>query len=138
VRALIQAPSFIFRTELGAEENNNGSPVALTPFEAASALSYGLIAAPPDAELTRLASSGMLSTVEQLTAQGRRLLQTYPQRYAAETELFVREWLDIDLGGPAWRKNTAVYPQVTEEFKSALDRETSLFQSVRSRLAWLR
>lgn len=136
VRAVIQAPSFIFRTELGAEEAS-GSSVALTPFEAASALSYGLISAPPDAELTRLASSGKLSTVDELTTQGRRLLETYPQRYASQTELFVREWLGIDLAGPAWHKNTILYPRVTEEFKSALDRETSLFLQEWSRDASL-
>jgi hypothetical protein len=126
VRALLQAPSFIFRTELGDPAGPDAG-VPLTPFEAAAALSYGLIASPPDDELTLLAAGGAPWTGEGLLAQGRRLLEAHPERYARQAEIFVREWLGIDLGSPAWRKDPALYPRATPELKAALDRETTLF-----------
>jgi hypothetical protein len=126
VRALLQAPSFVFRTELGeANAADGGGP--LTGFEAAAALSYGLTASPPDDELRVWAASGEPLTIESVTAQGRRLLEARPERYARLAEVFVREWLSIDLSSPAWRKDTALYPQATPEFKASLDRETTLF-----------
>lgn len=126
VRAMLQAPSFVFRTELGeANAADAGGP--LTAFEAAAALSYGLTASPPDDELRVWAASGEPVTVESVTAQGRRLLAARPERYARLAEVFVREWLSIDLSSPAWRKDTALYPRATPEFKASLDRETTLF-----------
>jgi hypothetical protein len=126
VRAVLQAPSFVFRTELG-EPGQGDAGVPLTPFEAAAALSYGLTASPPDDELWRWADSGEPPTTEGLLAQGRRLLEAHPERYARQAERFVREWLGIDLGSPAWRKDSALYPKATPELKAALDRETTLF-----------
>jgi Protein of unknown function (DUF1588)/Protein of unknown function (DUF1592)/Protein of unknown function (DUF1595)/Protein of unknown function (DUF1585)/Protein of unknown function (DUF1587) len=126
VRALLQSPSFIFRTELGVPGGSAAS-VPLTPFEMATVLSYGLTASPPDAELTLQASSDALSTADQLIAQGQRLLATYPARYARQTERFVREWLAIDLEGPAWKKDVQLYPEADQAFTAALDHETGLF-----------
>lgn len=126
VRALLQAPSFVFRTELGdANAADGGGP--LTGFEAAAALSYGLTASPPDDELQIWAASGQPLTLESVTAQGRRLLEARPERYARLAEVFVREWLSIDLASPAWRKDIELYPRATPEFKASLDRETTLF-----------
>jgi len=126
VRALLQAPSFVFRTELGAPGSTDAG-VPLTPFEAAAALSYGLTASPPDEELRQWAENGEPLTADVLRAQGRRVLAMHPERYARQAEVFVREWLGIDLGSPAWRKDTTLYPRATPELKAALDRETTLF-----------
>lgn len=126
VRAVLQAPSFVFRTELGdPSAPDGGGP--LTPFEAVAALSYGLTASPPDDELQLWAAQGEPVTTEAVMAQGRRLLKAHPQRYARQAEVFVREWLSIDLASPAWRKDLTLYPRATPELKAALDRETTLF-----------
>ncbi len=125
-RALLQSSDFIFRTELGQPGAALGN-VALTPFEAAAALSYALTASPPDAELTRNAASGALATADQLSAQGRRLLEAYPERFARQAERFVREWMTIDVASPAWSKDSKLYPTANGTFKAALDKETELF-----------
>jgi hypothetical protein len=126
VRALLQSSDFIFRTELGAP-GSSGNSVLLTPYEVAAALSYGLIASAPDAELTQRAQSGSLASAEQLNAEGRRLLEAQPERFARQAERFVREWLSIDMGSPAWKKDGQLYPEAGPAFKAALDQETQLF-----------
>jgi len=126
VRALLQSSDFIFRTELGAP-GATGVSVTLTPYEAAAALSYALIASPPDATLTQQASNGALMTPDQLSAEGHRLLQAYPDRFARQAERFVREWLTIDVTSPAWAKDSKLYPEASPAFKGALDKETELF-----------
>jgi hypothetical protein len=125
-RALLQSSSFIFRTELGAPGEPAGK-VKLTAYEAAAAISFALTAAPPDAELMQQAASDALSTPEQLTAQARRLLSAYPERFARQSERFVREWLGIDTASPAWNKDAKLYPEASASFKTALDKETELF-----------
>jgi hypothetical protein len=55
------------------------------------------------------------------------LLEAHPERFARQAEHFVREWLSIDLGSPAWKKDAKLYPQASPTFNAALDRETELF-----------
>jgi hypothetical protein len=126
VRALLQSSSFVFRTELG-EASAAGPSVALTPYEAASELSYTLIASPPDAALVASAASGALAQADERTAQGQRLLDAYPERFALQAERFIREWLSIDVDSPAWNKDTTLYPSAGTTLKAALDQETTLF-----------
>lgn len=68
--ALLLSPNFLYRTELGAAGNG---AVALEPFELASALSYGLLDAPPDRELMAAAEARRLSIPAELERQARRL-----------------------------------------------------------------
>jgi hypothetical protein len=126
VRALLQSSSFIFRPELGAA-GATGDVVSLTPYERGAALSYALIASAPDASLRESAASGALADADELVAQGRRLLATYPERFASQAERFIREWLSIDVASPAWNKDAALYPGAGQPFKLALDQETQLF-----------
>jgi hypothetical protein len=70
---LFASPQFLFRTELGPVETDGKSPVTLTSFEKASALSYFLTDGPPDAELYSAARDGALDGPA-LEAQARRLL----------------------------------------------------------------
>jgi hypothetical protein len=125
-RAVLQSPYFIFRTELG-EVSESGGVVSLSSYETASALAYSLIGSPPDAALLVEAETGRLSTPEQLTAQGRRLLAARPERFARQAARFVREWLAIDLDSPAWNKDGQLYPEATPALKAALDQETELY-----------
>jgi hypothetical protein len=70
VRAIYDAPEFLYRTEFGA----NASAGPLTPYELASQLSYFLTDGPPDAPLLAAAAQNQLSTDTELGAQVDRLL----------------------------------------------------------------
>lgn len=60
LEAVFDSPYFLFRTELGEGAPDAHARVKLSPYELASALSYSLTDAPPDAELLAAAASGTL------------------------------------------------------------------------------
>jgi hypothetical protein len=123
LRALLQSPHFVYRSELGAA----GAPsAALTPHERASALSYALVASPPDAELTRAADAGELATQEQLAAQARRLIGARADRFRAQLRRFVGEWLGIDFDHPEWEKKPEAYPLFSASLKASVKAELEL------------
>jgi hypothetical protein len=85
VNAALEAPEFLYRTEFGADPIQAG---AMSPYELASALSYFLVDAPPDAALLAAAGSGHLASADQLLAQVNRLLASDGARRALEGALF--------------------------------------------------
>jgi hypothetical protein len=127
VRAIFQSPHFIFRTELGPATAPAAAATTLTPYELASALSYGTIASPPDAALTAAAASGQLVTADQIGAQVRRLIVARPDRFKAMVGEFTAEWLGINFDKPAWVKDTKAYPSFTASLKTAFAQETQAF-----------
>jgi hypothetical protein len=70
VRAIYDAPEFLYRTELGADAKAG----PLTPHELASQLSFFLTDAPPDAALLAAAAQNKLTSEADITAQVDRLL----------------------------------------------------------------
>jgi hypothetical protein len=127
VRGVFQSPHFIFRTELGAGTAPAAAATTLTPYELASALSYGTIASPPDAMLMAAAAGGQLSTADQIGAQVRRLIAGQPARFKAMVGEFTVEWLGINFDKPAWSKDTNAYPKFTTTMKTAFGQETQAF-----------
>jgi hypothetical protein len=126
--ALLQSPEFIFRTEIGDGTAAAGATVQLTPSELASALSYGTIASPPDIALVGAADGNMLSTSDQVTSQVRRLIESHPDRFKAQVQRFVIDWLGIDFDKPDWsNKDKTLYPNFTDATKTALEQETGMF-----------
>lgn len=73
VNAIFQSPSFLYRTEFGAEVAKEGP---LTPYELASQLSYFLTDGPPDEQLLGAAAQNLLATPEQIGPHVDRLLST--------------------------------------------------------------
>jgi hypothetical protein len=71
VYAVLSAPSFVYRTELGSDIAADGP---LTPYELATAVSMFLTDRPPDTELLAAAAGGGLSTADQVRAQATRIL----------------------------------------------------------------
>jgi hypothetical protein len=71
VSAIFDSPSFLYRTEFGAEVAKEGP---LTPYELASQLSYFLTDGPPDEALLGAAAQNMLATPEQIGPHVDRLL----------------------------------------------------------------
>ena len=91
VRVLLQAPGFLYTTELG--EVGAGPSFVMTTNEIATELAYLLTSAPPDDALLAAAASGALAAPEARESEARRLLAT-----PAGRERFVRvvrEWLGI-------------------------------------------
>src|SRR5262245_7314787 len=84
VYGVLSSPSFLYRTELGADVGADGP---LTPHELASAIAFFLTDAPPDAELLAAAASNGLRTHDQIRAQATRLLETPEARANLESAL---------------------------------------------------
>lgn len=92
IEALILSPRFILRTELG-EEGATGEVVRLSPYELASALSFGLWRSVPDEALLEAAHSESLSKPDELRAQARRML--YDARARKTLRTFFFQWLEL-------------------------------------------
>jgi len=79
VQAIITAPSFVYRTELGpttlaADSSGNFPDTSLNPYEVASALGFLFLGSLPDAALTAAAADGSLGTSAGVSSQIDRLL----------------------------------------------------------------
>jgi hypothetical protein len=76
VQAIFDSPSFLYRTEFGADANEG----PLTPYELASQISYFVTDGPPDDQLLAAAAQNQLSTPEQIGPHVDRLLATQAAR----------------------------------------------------------
>jgi len=124
VEAILAAPSYSLRTELGTPSGTG--QVVLTAHEVASELSFLLTDSIPDAELMAAADSGSLSTPEGLTQQVQRLLET-PQAQASLSKTLMSAW-DID-GVFGASKDPGLFPEYTVALRASMYRETELFVS---------
>jgi len=73
--ALLQSPSFIFRSELGSPSNPAMAATTLTPYEVATQLGYTFLDSTPDQGLLDAAANGSLATPAGVSAQLDRLFQ---------------------------------------------------------------
>ena len=117
LRAMLTAPSFLYRREQGTAE-------ALDPYELATALAYFFWAAPPDEQLLRMAREGALVQPATLLAEAQRLVQDPRARDGlkafAENWLGYRSVLHVN-------KDPKIFPRFTRELRLALARETEDF-----------
>jgi len=90
---MLQAPSFIYVSQVG-ELAAPGAVSALDQWEIASALSYLVVAGPPDEALRAAAAAGQLATAAQRRAHAERLLATPAGE--AQVRSFIHEWLHLD------------------------------------------
>jgi hypothetical protein len=78
IDAVLLAPSFVYRTELGPpstpDSNGNYPTTTLTPYEVATQLSFTLLGSQPDAPLMAAAADGTLGTTAGIQQQIQRLL----------------------------------------------------------------
>jgi hypothetical protein len=125
VEAVMLSPHFLFRTELGAPGAAPGKVTALTDHELASALSYTLWDAPPDAALLALAASGKLHDPATLTAEARRLLAS-PKKAPASLDSFVQQWLKID-DLDTIQKDATAFPDYNAQVAQDLLQENRMF-----------
>ena len=113
IATFLQSPDFFYRTELGAASDTTSSPVQLTQYEIASAISYMATASTPDATLMAAAANGSLSTADATAAQYQRLVAT-PQGHK-QMEEFVLEWLGADQIASQGMGSGPVTPQIASE-----------------------
>jgi len=73
--ALLQSPSFIFRSELGSTPDPSTGVSTLTPYEVATQLGYTFLDSTPDQGLLDAAANGGLDTPAGVSAQLDRLFQ---------------------------------------------------------------
>jgi len=123
LKAVLVSPQFLFITP-EAEAESGREIVALDDFQLASRLSYLLWATMPDVELSALADNGKLHEPAVLKAQVRRLLED--PRSRALFDGFGAQWLGL---GSLESKifDTAKFPQMTTEMRSAMYDEARLF-----------
>ena len=122
ITAMLQAPAFLYLTELGTS-SASGQLVTLTDHEAAAQLSYFLTGAPPDDALAGAADAGRLRDAAARATEARRLLSEAQAR--GQTRRLVEEWLGID-GLGATDKDAALYPRF-RELRPAMLEETGSF-----------
>jgi hypothetical protein len=125
-RAILQAPSFVYLTELG--DSNAGSPAGtttLTPHEIASQLSYLATAGPPDRDLRDNVDA--LVTADGREQQLRRLLPTLEAR--TRLVRLVREWLGIDAIAEI-DKDSNVYPSFAAHHDAIVAESVSFIDEV--------
>lgn len=123
VKAVLVSPQFLFITP--ASEPTPGQTIApLDDYQLASRLSYLLWATMPDAELSALADKGTLHEPAVLKAQVKRLLAD--KRSRALFDGFGAQWLGLaDLDDKTF--DTAKFPQMTPEMRTAMYEEARLF-----------
>ena len=124
VEAMLQAPSFLYHSDVGSTGAPSPTPVRLTSYELASRLSYFLWNSMPDSELFTLAGSGALEGDATVTAQVARLLGD--PKAGATIGLFHRQWLQLeDIAGK--EKDTTAYPLYSAALVDAMLDETTRF-----------
>lgn len=125
VTAILQAPAFLYRLEVGGGEG--AASVALAPYEMASRLSYFLWESMPDAVLFDAAARGELATAEQIEAQARRMVAD-PRARGAVVD-FHRQWLEMDriLADEHLGRVPDLYPTWNEALRDAVREEEDRF-----------
>ncbi len=121
--ALLQLPSFLYRTEAG-QSASAGEKTRLTPFETAAALASFFWESPPDDALLQAAASGKLSELDEVERQSRRMIADPKARPAISR--FVLQWLDIrDI--ELQPRDVKTFPGYSPQVVEAMLQETSKF-----------
>jgi len=120
---MLQAPSFVYRVELGEPDPGDPSRLRYTGFEVASRISFLLWNAPPDDELLDAAESGALHDAGGVEAEVRRLLESPRARESIQE--FFAQYLDLGkLDGIS--RDPALYPDFTPALSEAMRTEAKL------------
>jgi hypothetical protein len=118
---VLQSPHFVYRVELG--EAMNGV-LYLTPHELASRLSYALWNTMPDDALFKAADDRSLVKADVLAAQATRMLddeRAKPMLADFHEKLFHLDHVD------GIKKDTAVFPEWTDDMAKMMRHESELF-----------
>jgi len=117
--SLIQAPDFIFRSELAVPAGNK--QYALDPHSRATRLSYLMWNSAPDGELLRAAEAGELNTQAGLTKQVDRLMAS--SRLEVGMRAFFNDMLELDTFDTV-SKDSILYPKWSSGIAASAREET--------------
>jgi hypothetical protein len=117
IQAVLQWPSFLFRTELGASATPATSPFQLTPYELAAAASFLFAESTPDDSLWQKAQNGTLSSAPTFASEVDRLM-AMPAAQLAMTR-HVSRWMSIE-ALPRETKDAGLFPEYTPSLKASL------------------
>jgi hypothetical protein len=120
--AMLQAPNFLYRTEIGKQMDDGTS--VLEPYEIATELAYTLTGSTPDDMLLAAADAGQLATPDQIEAQAARLIET--PRGHQQLARFVREWLELDRLASV-PKDAQIFPEWNDQVRAAMAAEVDRF-----------
>ena len=95
LRAMLQAPRFLYRAEPGTSERVAAHSVKLSGYEVASRLSYAVWNTMPDAKLTAAAASGALSTKDGVANELAWMLRD--ARGAKVVRRFLEGWVHLSV-----------------------------------------
>ena len=123
IEAVLQAPDFLYRTELG-EPSVSGEIVELTPYELASSLSFLLLDSIPDAPLWQAARDGSLSEPGALAEHATRLLELPRARAHVEDALVT--WIGVERV-MTLEKDPAMFPMLDDALRASMIDETRRF-----------
>jgi len=126
VRAMLQAPDFLYLAELGDPSAESGSTTRMLTDEIASALSFSVVGMAPDDELANAAAQDRLGTPRVRAEQAARLIAAHPNGWMRQMRQFVSEWLGINFNKPDWAKDPGAVPAFSDALKDALQTETDM------------
>ena len=124
IEAILQAPEFLYRVELGAPVAGNTAIKRVAGREMATRLSYLFWQTMPDAALFQAADSGMLDTKEGVLQQAQKLLDN--QKSHATVAFFFDNLLPIpDLSGLT--RDAGLFPTWSGSIGAAMRTEVQRF-----------
>jgi len=126
LRVLFMSPSFLFRTELG-EQEDGAQTVRMTQYEIASSIAYYLTDAPPDALLAAAAERAELATPESRAPHVRRLLGE--GALGSGLARFFGEYFRTAAVGSVSARDLAIYPDFNSDVARDYGVETQAFFS---------
>jgi hypothetical protein len=121
--AVLESPSFLYRTELGVDTGADDLFV-LTHYEVASVISYLVTRSMPDEALLAAAAAEELHDPAKIRDHGQRLLAESP-RGADGVQEFFRHWLQLS-DVSTLDKDPVLFPEFTPEVRDAVLQEADL------------
>jgi hypothetical protein len=126
IRAMLQSPHFIYRTETSPAQDPNAAMIPLSQYELATRLSYLVWASGPSDELLDAAERGELATKEQIAAMTRTLLQD--ERASRGLIHFYEQWLGLTRLD-VMSKNETLFPLYSGTVREAMAAEFPAFMN---------
>ena len=123
LEALLQAPHFLFRVEIGAPSEERPDLLRVTGFEMASRLSFFLWGTTPDDTLLDAAGAGELDTAEGVAQMAQEMIAD--ERVQAAMGSFTKQWFRLDALETA-KRDPALFPEFGPELLEAMTAEARL------------
>jgi hypothetical protein len=124
IEAILQAPQFVYRPELGGGQPGPDGVVALTGYEVASRLSFFIWNSIPDEPLLAAAEAGMLDDPAGIAEEAARMLRDPKARDGLLD--FFRQWTAIeDLD--QLTKDSTLFPLFSDKLRASMRTEAELF-----------